>query len=184
MLTEIFQKIGNKDNTKEGLNLLYDFMRQHPEADIEPFLKNSSEFFQGYIRNGLKEIENLRKMEKHMNSGKFTRVNVVVYVQFNFNLEFLNIKFLNFIVRNFRLTYNGHPATLLLIDYGKTVKNRIMKIWQHNKVDRGNSSKIFSRWDFFVFKVVVNLIILMEHSILFIWFFDYALCLSVNVRLY
>lgn len=80
MLTEIFQKIGNKDNTKEGLNLLYDFMRQHPEADIEPFLKNSSEFFQGYIRNGLKEIENLRKMEKHMNSGKFTRLKYCVII--------------------------------------------------------------------------------------------------------
>ncbi|XP_066151261.1 protein mini spindles [Euwallacea fornicatus] len=63
-LTDIFQKIGNKDSTKEGLNLLYDFTRAHPEADIEPFLKNSSEFFQGYIRNGLKEIENSRKDEK------------------------------------------------------------------------------------------------------------------------
>ncbi|EEZ99362.1 protein mini spindles [Tribolium castaneum] len=61
MLTEIFQKIGNKDATKEGLNLLYDFMQQHPEADIEPFLKKSSKFFQDYIQNGLQEIEKSRK---------------------------------------------------------------------------------------------------------------------------
>ncbi|XP_044257889.1 protein mini spindles [Tribolium madens] len=61
MLTEIFQKIGNKDDTKEGLNLLYDFMQQHPEADIDPFLKKSSKFFQDYIQNGLQEIEKSRK---------------------------------------------------------------------------------------------------------------------------
>ncbi|XP_074041153.1 protein mini spindles-like isoform X1 [Leptinotarsa decemlineata] len=61
MLTEIFQKIGSKDETKTGLNLLYDFMQQHPEADIEPFLANSSKFFKDYIKNGLKEIEDSRK---------------------------------------------------------------------------------------------------------------------------
>ncbi|KAG5893374.1 hypothetical protein JTB14_000138 [Gonioctena quinquepunctata] len=61
MLTDIFQKIGSKDETKEGLTLLYDFMQQHPEADIEPFLANSSKFFQDYIKNGLKEIEDSRK---------------------------------------------------------------------------------------------------------------------------
>lgn len=64
MLTDIFQKIGNKDETKEGLNLLYDFMQQHPEADIEPFLSNSSKFFQDYIKNGLKDIEDSRKSLK------------------------------------------------------------------------------------------------------------------------
>lgn len=60
-LTDIFQKIGNKDVTKEGLVLLYDFIRQHPEADIEPFLTKSSQFFQEYIRQGLNEIEEERK---------------------------------------------------------------------------------------------------------------------------
>ncbi|RZC32556.1 cytoskeleton-associated protein 5 [Asbolus verrucosus] len=64
MLTEIFQKIGSKDDTKEGLTLLYDFMQQHPEADIEPFLKKSSKLFQDYIQNGLREIEESRKSTK------------------------------------------------------------------------------------------------------------------------
>ncbi|XP_063930783.1 protein mini spindles isoform X2 [Zophobas morio] len=64
MLTEIFQKIGNKDETKEGLTLLYDFMQQHPEADIDPFLKKSSKFFQDYIQNGLQEIAESRKSAK------------------------------------------------------------------------------------------------------------------------
>ncbi|XP_072383442.1 protein mini spindles [Diabrotica undecimpunctata] len=70
MLTDIFQKIGSKDETKEGLNLLYDFMQHHPEADIEPFLSNSSKFFQDYIRNGLKEIEDSRKSSKTAISEK------------------------------------------------------------------------------------------------------------------
>lgn len=74
MLTEIFQKIGNKDETKEGLNLLYDFMQQHPEADIEPFLKKSSKFFQDYIRNGLQEIEKSRKTTMEKVEEKVTEV--------------------------------------------------------------------------------------------------------------
>lgn len=64
MLTEIFQKIGTKEETTDGLNLLYDFMQQHPEAEIEPFLKRSSKFFQDYIKNGLKKIEDSRKSAK------------------------------------------------------------------------------------------------------------------------
>lgn len=60
-LADIFQKIGNKDETKEGLTLLYDFMQQHPEADIEPFLLKSSLFFQEYIKKGLADIEVSRK---------------------------------------------------------------------------------------------------------------------------
>lgn len=75
MLTEIFQKIGSKENTKEGLNLLYDFMQQHPEADIEPFLSKSSDFFQQYIRTGLKEIETSRK-NINGNHGKWKNLGV------------------------------------------------------------------------------------------------------------
>ncbi|XP_017785300.1 PREDICTED: cytoskeleton-associated protein 5 [Nicrophorus vespilloides] len=60
-LTEIFQKIGSKEETTEGLVQLYDFQQQNPEADIEPFLKKSSQFFQEYIQKNLKEIETSRK---------------------------------------------------------------------------------------------------------------------------
>ncbi|XP_064635641.1 cytoskeleton-associated protein 5-like isoform X2 [Lineus longissimus] len=57
MLAEIFKKIGSKENTREGLNDLYDFKQKYPEADLEPFLKKSSTFFQNYIERGLKNIE-------------------------------------------------------------------------------------------------------------------------------
>ncbi|XP_068082829.1 protein mini spindles [Anabrus simplex] len=60
-LSEIFKKIGSKDQTKEGLELLYDFREQHPEADIEPFLRKSSQFFQDYIERGLQTIQAQRK---------------------------------------------------------------------------------------------------------------------------
>lgn len=56
-LTEIFKKIGSKEQTKEGISELYDFTQKHPEADIEPYLKNSSEFFRNYIRQGIKDLE-------------------------------------------------------------------------------------------------------------------------------
>lgn len=39
-------------------------MQEQPEADIEPFLKKSSKFFQDYIKNGLTEIEEFRKTTK------------------------------------------------------------------------------------------------------------------------
>ena len=61
MLAEIFKKIGSKENTREGLNDLYDFKKKYPDADLEPFLKKSSNFFQNYIERGLKNIEQERE---------------------------------------------------------------------------------------------------------------------------
>ncbi|KAK5643087.1 hypothetical protein RI129_006932 [Pyrocoelia pectoralis] len=61
-LTEIFQKIGNKEDSKEGFNLLYDFLHQHPDADIDQFLHKSSHVFQDYITKGLKTVENSRNL--------------------------------------------------------------------------------------------------------------------------
>jgi len=45
-LTEIFKKIGSKEQTKEGLSELYDFTQKHPEADIEPYIQTYSDFFE------------------------------------------------------------------------------------------------------------------------------------------
>ena len=127
MLTEIFRKIGSKENTREvrsiivlsvmkvmhtdnafftismyiyirfaasnsglglvivnikkrnltkkilqGLNDLYDFKEKHPEADLEPFLKRSSQFFQNYIERGLKNIEIERQSKKEAMSSQYT----------------------------------------------------------------------------------------------------------------
>lgn len=47
----------------QGLIQLYDFKQKHPEADIEPFLRKSSQFFQNYIERGLKRVEMERLAE-------------------------------------------------------------------------------------------------------------------------
>ncbi|OCT81978.1 cytoskeleton-associated protein 5-A-like isoform X2 [Xenopus laevis] len=56
-LAEIFKKIGSKENTKEGLAELYEYKQKYSDADIEPFLKNSTQFFQSYVERGLRLIE-------------------------------------------------------------------------------------------------------------------------------
>ncbi|XP_041280411.1 cytoskeleton-associated protein 5 isoform X1 [Onychostruthus taczanowskii] len=61
ILAEIFKKIGSKENTKEGLAELYEYKKKYSDADIEPFLKNSSQFFQSYVERGLQLIETERE---------------------------------------------------------------------------------------------------------------------------
>lgn len=56
-LAEIFKKIGHKEHTKQGLQELYNFKQQNPQADLEPFLAKSSQYFRDYIERGLKNIE-------------------------------------------------------------------------------------------------------------------------------
>ncbi|XP_070169215.1 protein mini spindles isoform X4 [Polyergus mexicanus] len=60
-LAEIFKKIGSKEHMQEGLVQLYDFKLQYPEADVQPFLIKSHQFFQDFIEQGLREIDQARK---------------------------------------------------------------------------------------------------------------------------
>ncbi|XP_045137050.1 cytoskeleton-associated protein 5-like isoform X4 [Portunus trituberculatus] len=95
ILSEIFRKIGSKENTKEGLIQLYDFKQKHPEADIEPFLRKSSQFFQNYIERGLKKVEAERQLEgkatsnptseNGSNSGPLASIQVPDTTNFNMN---------------------------------------------------------------------------------------------------
>ncbi|KAK3102168.1 hypothetical protein FSP39_009299 [Pinctada imbricata] len=57
VLAEIFKKIGSKENAREGLSNLYDFKKKNPDADLEPFLKKTSQYFQNFVERGLKQIE-------------------------------------------------------------------------------------------------------------------------------
>jgi len=67
-LAEIFKKIGSREHTKEGLNDLYDFKVKYPDADIQPFLAKSSQFFQDYIERGLTNIRTERDTLNSSNS--------------------------------------------------------------------------------------------------------------------
>jgi cytoskeleton-associated protein 5 len=68
-LSDIFKKIGSKENTREGLNDLYDFKLQYPDADLNPFLKKSTQFFQDYIHRGLQNIEAERQAKQKSSSS-------------------------------------------------------------------------------------------------------------------
>ncbi|XP_024136733.1 cytoskeleton-associated protein 5 isoform X2 [Oryzias melastigma] len=61
ILTEIFKKIGSKENTKEGLTELYEYKLKYSDADLEPFLKNTTQVFQSYVERGLRMIESERE---------------------------------------------------------------------------------------------------------------------------
>jgi hypothetical protein len=59
-LSLIIKKIGNSEQSKEGLRELYDFKQQHPEIDLNKYFKNSSGKLQAYIQENLKLIEQER----------------------------------------------------------------------------------------------------------------------------
>ncbi|KAK8386172.1 hypothetical protein O3P69_010709 [Scylla paramamosain] len=89
------KKLVLRRNTKEGLIQLYDFKQKHPEADIEPFLRKSSQFFQNYIERGLKKVEAERQLEgkatsnptseNGSNSGPLASIQVPDTTNFNMN---------------------------------------------------------------------------------------------------
>jgi cytoskeleton-associated protein 5 len=56
--------IGDKDESDEGIRMLYDFRERHPGADLKPFLEKSSQFFQEYIESGLDKLEKHHRHER------------------------------------------------------------------------------------------------------------------------
>ncbi|XP_046889619.1 cytoskeleton-associated protein 5 isoform X2 [Hypomesus transpacificus] len=68
ILSEIFKKIGSKENTKEGLTELYEYKQNYSDADLEPFLRNTSQFFQSYVERGLRIIESEREGKNRIQS--------------------------------------------------------------------------------------------------------------------
>lgn len=56
----------------QGLIDLYNFREKYPEADLEPFLKKSTSFFQIYIQKGLQSIEAERKKAAEQTSEKLS----------------------------------------------------------------------------------------------------------------
>uniref|UniRef100_A0A1B6CWX2 TOG domain-containing protein n=1 Tax=Clastoptera arizonana TaxID=38151 RepID=A0A1B6CWX2_9HEMI len=77
-LSDIFRKIGNKQETQEGLRLLYDFKQRYPETDVQPHLEKTNQFFRDYIERGLDSIAAERKAEELQKSNQTidTRENV------------------------------------------------------------------------------------------------------------
>lgn len=57
-LTSIFARIQPHDPTDVGLRQLRAFMLCHPDVSINPHLGKCSDVFQGYVKDGLRRIEN------------------------------------------------------------------------------------------------------------------------------
>lgn len=99
----------------QGLNDLYDFQQQHKQVDIDPFLKQTSEFFQKYIARGLKTIEEERKAA---NSG----TKLFIITRFNEGESHLsNYLRANLLGNNFT---NLHMTCLLYM-----VRSDLIKQW-------------------------------------------------------
>lgn len=59
---------------------MYEYKQKYSDADLEPFLKNTSQFFQSYVERGLRVIESERegKARIQTSAGTAGRCNVHV----------------------------------------------------------------------------------------------------------
>ncbi len=57
-VSNIFKLISDKETSKQGLKQLAEFKKNHPEVDIQPFLKGVSPYFQQFIADGLADLKN------------------------------------------------------------------------------------------------------------------------------
>ncbi|GET04485.1 microtubule associated protein [Rhizophagus clarus] len=68
-LTQIFLKIGSREETKKGIYELYEFQKQHPEMEgkITTQLSRTGTHFQSYIRRGLANIASEEEEKERAN---------------------------------------------------------------------------------------------------------------------
>jgi hypothetical protein len=71
-LVSIISKLGTDDNNN-GLIELYEFTQTYPHIPIEPYLEKSSEFFKGFVINGLQKIRYER--ERAQTDSRITQSN-------------------------------------------------------------------------------------------------------------
>ena len=74
-LKRIFQNISSKDS-RNGVRELYEFKRQHPNVDVEPYMKTASAVFQKFIRTQLNRLEIKNKVSAATISGNGTSTSV------------------------------------------------------------------------------------------------------------
>lgn len=59
-LSEVFKTIANEGNGNVGMLQLYEFKKQHPDVDLSAILAPTTQFFQEYVAEGLRQIEKER----------------------------------------------------------------------------------------------------------------------------
>lgn len=66
-VSNIFKLISDKETSKQGLKQLYEFKENHPEVDIQPFLKGASPYFQQFINDGLADLQRVSQNSTNNN---------------------------------------------------------------------------------------------------------------------
>lgn len=54
----------------QGLTELYEYKLKYSDADLEPFLKNTTQVFQNYVERGLRMIESEREGKVYIQTGR------------------------------------------------------------------------------------------------------------------
>lgn len=54
----------------QGLTELYEYKLKYSDADLEPFLKNTTQVFQSYVERGLRMIESEREGKVRIQTGR------------------------------------------------------------------------------------------------------------------
>lgn len=60
-LTSIFSDLTRKETTAKAMQDLFEFLETNPGEDLQPYLKDTSAVFQGYIKRGLERQKKLRR---------------------------------------------------------------------------------------------------------------------------
>lgn len=63
-LTAIFSDLTRKETTAKAMQDLFDFLEANPDADLDPYLRDTSAVFQGYIKRGLERQKKLQEARK------------------------------------------------------------------------------------------------------------------------
>ena len=82
-VSSIFKLLSDKDTSKLGLRQLYEFKENHPEVDIQPFLRGSSPYFQQFIQDGLAELQ--KSSQNNTNNNQSNEDVPAMHAQANVN---------------------------------------------------------------------------------------------------
>lgn len=84
ILLTLDNKVKLEQSPLQGLTELYEYKQKYSDADLEPFLKNTSQFFQSYVERGLRMIESEREGKTRIQTTAGTAVPHVVMVLFGY----------------------------------------------------------------------------------------------------
>jgi hypothetical protein len=110
-ISNIFKIISDKETSKMGLKQLHEFKENHPEVDIQPFLRGATPYFQQYINEGLAELHKSSQNNTNNNQINDEESNVV-HAQESENADYWMHKLNMYRVRG-KLQKNDDMASMM-----------------------------------------------------------------------